>query len=620
MLEIQELEKFLGNRDLFHQCNVRIHPGDKAFLVGINGSGKTTLLKIITGQTLPDSGSVRAGGSIGYLDQRLENFGPTVYATVQNAFAWLLEKEEELTALQERISRPEVYNDEALMIRLLEQMDQLQHTFSTYGGYRVDAVTRSVLHGMGFGNDDFQRDPQTLSGGQKNRLALARLIAQSPDIMILDEPTNHLDIRNIQWLEQFLRQYPKTLLIVSHDRKLMENIATRIVELDGGNLYSYSGSYQHYLEQREVRYKDIQRNQQAYEEKVRKEEELIRRLKSWRNHTQAQSRQKQLERLQNAHDDVEIDQKKSFSTRFTPEYLPSAQTVLKASHITKTYGTTPILRGIDLEVDNGERIGIIGPNGSGKSTLLRILAGAEEADSATIHLGNLVRISYFSQEHRELNPQLNLIQQLREIRPLATDQELRTLLAKYQFRGEEHFKHVGVLSGGELSRLSFACLEMDCGNLLILDEPTNHMDIEGIEAVIEGIREFPGTVLAVSHDRYFLENVCTRLFIINQGKLEIFRGSYQEYQDHLKGSPTDNTPATTPSEEPGRKTKKVDRYKVASVEEEIAELEERIARLEEEIENCASDFQRLGTLSEERESAKAALEEKIAQWESLHQV
>ncbi|MBB5021667.1 ABC-F family ATP-binding cassette domain-containing protein [Desulfurispira natronophila] len=615
VLEVTEIQKSYGNRDLFRDCSFRLQAGDKAFLVGINGSGKTTLLRMITGELEPDQGEVHHRGTLGYLDQRLEEHSTTIYDTVQDAFAWLMETEKELIGAQELLAQEEVYRNPDRMQRTMERIERLEHTFRIYGGYKLEAVTRSVLHAMGFGPEDYQRDPATLSGGQKSRLSLARLIAQSPDVMVLDEPTNHLDLVNIQWLENFLRQYPKTVLTVTHDRTLMHSLANRILELDSGRIYCYPGTYRRYLEQRENRYKDIRRSNQAYKDKVAKEEAFIRQQHSWGNHIQAKSRQKQLEKFQQSQDLVEVDQTQPFSARFTPEFFPAAQTVMRASGIRKSYSDNQVLRRVSLEIASGERVGIIGPNGSGKSTLLRILAGVETPDQGTVELANLVRVSFFSQEHRELNSQLNLIAQLREIRPTATDYELRSLLGKYQFSGEDHLKSVSVLSGGELSRLSFACLELDCGNLLLLDEPTNHLDMDGIDAIIDAINHYQGTVVAISHDRHFLEVVCQRLLLINEGQLESFAGSYTQYQAHLSAQREEHKNQERQQAPPVvEKRFKVDRYKVERAEADIAYWERCIEELEAEVTRHADDHEKLVELGRQMDRAHAELEASYERW------
>ncbi|WP_027389170.1 ABC-F family ATP-binding cassette domain-containing protein [Chrysiogenes arsenatis] len=619
ILEVSQIRKFLGDRELFLDASFRLKRGEKTILMGINGSGKSTLLRLITGEMLADSGTIKCHGTIGYMNQRLENFSATVYQTVLEAFSWLRDMESELLTLHETMARPEVFNDPVRLEKIMNRAAELQTRFELYGGSRIEAVTRSVLAGVGFQSADYEREPQTLSGGQKSRLALAKLVALSPDLMLLDEPTNHLDIENIKWLENFLKRYDKATLIVSHDRYLIESLAQKIVEVDSGRIFEYRGSYRHYLEQRELVHKTVARENQAIADKIQKEQEYIRRQHSWGNYTQAKSREKQLDRFLENNQTMEIGESREFSARFTPEYLPSAKTVLQVDRISKSYHGKTVLQELSLEVENGDRLGIIGPNGSGKSTLLKIIAGHETADQGTFHFGNLVRVSYFSQEHHELQRPLTLIQQLNEIRASATIQQIRSLLGKYQFRGEEHLKTVGVLSGGELSRLSFACLEMDCGNFLIMDEPTNHLDIEGVDAIIDALRAFPGTVVAVSHDRYFLEQVCNKLLLMNDGGLELFRGNYAEYHASLKAAtkaelPAEQPPVTTQQSKP----KKVDRYKVDKIEATIETLEQQRGTLEESIIANAADYARVMTLTSELEKVKQELEKSYRVWEELH--
>lgn len=622
ILSVQGLWRQVGGRQLLQDANMQIQPGEKAFLVGINGSGKSTLLRMIAGDSLPDDGRIQCRGSLGTLDQRLDNFADTLFNSVHRAFDWLLDIESELGRLHTRMAEPEVYANPAELQRIMERAAACEEQFRIYGGDRIESVTRSVLAGMGFGPDDYDRDPSELSGGQKSRLALAQLIAASPDLLLLDEPTNHLDIENIQWLEQFLRRTRSATLIVTHDRRLIDQLAERIFEIDAGRIESYKGNYRQYLQERQQRYLHLQRQNERIERTIEREEAFIDRYRAGVKSSQASGRQKRLERYRAENQIREIDEHRQFHPRFEPRMQPGPGTMLQVRNLSKAFGDTRVLCNLNFDVQAGERIGIIGRNGSGKSTLLRILGNLVPADSGRWELGNLVEMSVFTQDHSEMDPERSLIEQLRETAPRATTQELRGLLARYQFRTDEQDKLVGHLSGGELSRLAFASLELSCGNLLLLDEPSNHLDIDGVDAIIEGLQEFSGALLIVSHDRHLLEQTCNRLLLMQDGNLEVYEGDYSSYtQTRPPSSEQESAPGPqtgeprqpqAPARQPG-----VNKWKLAELEDRIEELEQRQAALAQELDCAGEDYELVRRLGEEHSRLETQISEALERWEAM---
>jgi len=523
MLQLRNVIKDFGGRRLFAGIDWHIRPGDRIGLCGENGAGKTTLLKMLAGKVTPDGGQVQAakGTTFGYLPQDgLEHRGRSLFAEVRSALDELLRMEEELGRLEMEIA--ERHEPEAM-----DRYATVQETFRLRGGYTMEAEIAKVLRGLGFAEEDWEKPCEHFSGGWQMRIALARLLLQRPNLLLLDEPTNHLDLPARDWLEGYLSSYPFAVVLVSHDRFFLDQVVGRIVEVWNGALAEYPGNYSRYLEERDRRVAALLDAKARQDEEIAKIEAFINRFRYQANKASlVQSRVKQLEKIER----IQVPpQRKKIAFRF-PDPPKGGRLALELKGVEQGYGELSVLRGIDLCIERGERIALVGANGAGKSTLMRLLAGAEPPRSGVREEGHNLHLAYFAQDQaRVLDPEKTVLQQITDAAPFAMVPKVRDILGAFLFSGDEVQKKVAVLSGGERNRLALAILLLRPANLLLLDEPTNHLDLQSKEVLLDSLGSYKGTLVFVSHDRYFVDALATRVIEIGGGCADSHLGNYEDF-------------------------------------------------------------------------------------------
>src|SRR6202165_5349368 len=536
LFRLSDVYKSYGTQDVLRGASLQINSGEHVGLVGRNGAGKTTIFRLINGEETPDKGEViRARGMrLGLLAQHIHfEAGSTVHESALAAFGHLQQIEHEMHELEHRMA--EVGAD---LEKVLERYSDLQHEFEREGGFEYGAKAEAILQGLGFVRETWSLETEKLSGGQQNRLGLARLLLAEPDVLLLDEPTNHLDVGAVEWLEEFLQSYPSGFVIISHDRYFLDRASRRIIEIENGRATSYAGNYSDYLVEREEQ-REIQ--QRAYDNQQRliaKTEDFIRRNLAGQKTKQAKSRRTMLQRL----DRVEAVRGDQASGDFRMQDIERAGThVLTVTEAAIGYPDKTLATDISLILRRGECLGVIGPNGSGKTTFVRTILGKLPALSGEVRWGAKVQIGYYAQQLEDLGERNEIIMELRRVAPSsATAGELRSFLAKFLFSGDDVYKHVRDLSGGEKGRLALAKLIYSGVNVLVLDEPTNHLDIPSREALEEALEAYEGTIITISHDRYFLDRVATQILALDGALgVEHYNGDYTEYHDwraaRLKG-------------------------------------------------------------------------------------
>ncbi|MGA2192699.1 MAG: ATP-binding cassette domain-containing protein [Nitrospirota bacterium] len=528
MLSVADLTKSYGLQVVFDSVSFTIGEGERVGLVGRNGSGKTTLLDIISGAASPDSGqiAVSRGIKIGYLAQEAA-LPPdaTILDEMLSARPEVLELRHRLDASSSALGALAAGGG-SKYDRALEEYGRLLEEFEMTGGYAYDNAVKGALTGLGFCPDDFGRMISTLSGGQRTRLLIGKLLLAGHDLLMLDEPTNHLDVSAISWLEEFLSQYAGAVLLVSHDRYFLDKVAARIVELDNGSAEEYKGNFSVYRIEKEKRAADRLRQYNLMSERFEKEKEYINRMRAGVNARQAKGREKRLERFELPGRPTAA--RKALSVRWD-ELKRASETVLKAENITKTYSGQAIFRDVSFSIRRGERVGVVGRNGCGKSTLLKVITGEINQDAGEITIGKNVKTAYYDQQLEGLSENNRAIDELWTAEPMAVEQKIRDLLGVFLFSGDDALKMVRDLSGGEKGRLAIAKTVLSGANFLVLDEPTNHLDIPSREALEEALSNFGGTVLAVSHDRFFLDRFAEKIFELSSGSLTEYCGNYSYF-------------------------------------------------------------------------------------------
>ena len=520
ILKVMNLAKSFGIDELFKDVNFEVRGSDKVGLVGANGAGKTTLMRIILGEEEADSGTVQldAAESIGYVEQQADFGEGTLYDEFLRAFADIIELAQRKRQLEKEIAQSA---DEAL----LDTYGKVVERFEQLNGYEFESRIKRVAYGLGFSDDDLQKDVQHFSGGQKTRICLAKALLREPDFLFLDEPTNHLDIAMIEWLEGFLRTYRGGVLIISHDRYFLDKVATRIVELDNHTAVTYEGNYTYFMRVKTARREALKSAYEKQQEQIKKTEEYIRKYKAGIKSKQARGRQSQLNRLERIVLPPEAAAFNYFAFHKPPE---CAQRVAELEEVGFSYGAEPVFKDVSLLIRNGDGVALVGPNGAGKTTLLKILVGELEAGQGRIKIGSRVKIGYFSQQHEGLHMDMTVLDEI--MYTYGVDEEqARRYLGAFLFHGDEVLRKIGDLSGGEQSRVAFLKLMLTGANFLVLDEPTNHLDIPAREAVEEALMAYPGTFLTVSHDRYFLAKVANCTLELENGGLTEYNGGYEYY-------------------------------------------------------------------------------------------
>ncbi len=633
-ITLAAVSKSYGSKQVLDGVSLDLHAGEKVGLVGANGSGKTTMFRIIAGLEVAESGAVTLakGLEVAYLPQtpsfsegaRLIDAVAAALQSQQGLELRLRELGAEIAQAHGSVDEPE----------LLQRYDRLQARFAAGGEYDYEVRIREVLGGLGFSPGEYEKPVEVLSGGQKCRAALARLLLTGADFFLLDEPTNHLDIDATRWLEKYLAGYRGGVVVVSHDRYLLDRVATKIIELEDGRTTVYPTNYTNYVEAKRIRQLQAQREYEKQAEWIAHQREYIDRVR-YRKDTakQARGRQKLLENME-ARGEI-LSKPKEGKARLTLRFAPhrkSGELVVRCEGVCKGFGGKAVIRDLDFEVTRGEKLGIIGPNGVGKTTLLRMLMREIPPDSGTVRLYENLTVGYYDQEHRDLNPLLTVIEAVREARPGSTEAEARSFLALFLFRRDEVFKRVGDLSGGERSRVLLARLVWMCPDTLVLDEPTNHLDIPSLEALEEALRAYPGSILMVTHDRYFLDRVADRLLVLRSpGEQEQVSGGWSAYAEILRKREEEGQRrvalerAERPKDHPrggrgaARRAKSRSKYagqRLAELESEIIRREERIKEIETSFSEPAvlRDATRMQELRAEYDELRRALEGLNAQW------
>lgn len=629
LVQAVNISKAYGAQDVFSELSASIPLRARIGLVGANGVGKTTLLRILIGLEEPSGGEVQRARSlrIGYLPQEaVQAKQNTLWEECQQAFASLHALQLELQSLEREMRhRPQ---DRAV----LEAYGKKQAEFEHLGGYTYETRIEQTLSGLGFERNDYHRPLTQLSGGQRTRALLARLLLEDPDLLLLDEPTNHLDITAIEWLEDYLRDWQGAALIVSHDRYFLDRVVNTIWEMTPA-LEIYHGNYSAYLQQRGERYQRRLEEYQAQQALIEKEEEFIRRNLAGQNTRQAQGRRKRLERLLEESRLTPPQETRRIHLKLQP-VARSGDLVLRTNGLSIGYADEgrPLFSVPDLILQRGECAAILGPNGAGKTTFLKTLLGQVPPFSGEVILGASLRIGYFAQAHESLHPERTLMQEIEEVAPKMLPAEIRNYLAKFLFSGDDVFKTVETLSGGERSRLALACLALQGANLLLLDEPTNHLDLPSQEALQAVLAAYQGTILLVSHDRYLIDALATQIWEVmpNEAELRIFDGTYSEYKAARqtetataaqadKMQPSQQRSPARPVAKTSKETQRKHRQRIQALEEEIAALEAQMAVISRRLEHPPADPALVQKLGQEYVALERALEQRLEMWDTLTQ-
>lgn len=618
VVTIDNIEKTFGQRVLFDKLSFQIDRGERVGLIGENGSGKTSLFKAIIGELVPDVGSVAIAKTVkvGYLaqDSTFDNAN-TVMDEAELAFAELHELSHRMRDLEHEMGEKE--GDE--LQKVLDKYEQVQHDFDIAGGYAWRHKLEATLLGVGLDASTWEQNVETLSGGQRSRLALAKILISEPDLLLLDEPTNHLDLAAIEWLENYLLEFTGAVLLISHDRFLLDRLATRIVWLTRKQLNNYPGNYSSFVEQKALHELSQQRAYDEQQADIAKQAEFIRRFGAGQRAREAKGREKRLNRLLKSDAMIsEVTNQRKIHVKMHTDQR-AGDRVLRVKELSKSFPGKTLWKDIKFEIGRGDRIGIIGPNGSGKTTLLRVLMGQEDADDGDINWGANLNIGYYDQRLDDFDPELSILEEVGQDRLHLKDKQIRDTLGTLLFRGDDVHKPMGTLSGGERARVALAELLLDQPNVLLLDEPTNHLDIGSCEALEASLRDFQGTILCVSHDRYFIDKVIKRLFVIQPPTLTDFDGGYSKWVTKLaekkqqaaaqkqasqkQSSQKQQATKPKPVQQPKPQQKNQDNpYKRPFGRLTVAEIEKEIQKTEKELAACQSKF---GDLSQFKNQSKA---------------
>lgn len=630
ILTVSHITKAYGTDSILTDLSLQLEPGERVGLIGRNGAGKSTLFRILTGQLEADGGNIwlQTGKTVGYLKQEAgEAEEKTLTAYCLEVFDAQLRAEADLKSQEDAIQHAN--HDDPGFIPMLDAYHQAVEAFEAMGGYTFRSRVTGVLKGLGFSDDDLSRTTLTLSGGQLTRLSIARLLLSEPDVLLLDEPTNHLDIAAVSWLEGFLRQYRGTLLLITHDRYFLDQVTTRIIEIEHGKALSHNGNYSDFQAFKSQALEAQRRAFEKQESELARQEDIIRRFRQHGTEKlakRARSREKRLEQV------ARLDAPEAETARFKlilESAAPSGQDVLNAEALTMGFGETPLFSNLSFSLYRGERIGLIGPNGIGKTTLLKLILGELQPLEGTVTRGHNVLMDNYDQSLRFTDEDRTLLQELVEFRHDLTDTRLRSLLGAFLFTGDDVHKQLKVLSGGERARLSLLKLLLGTSNFLLMDEPTNHLDIPAREVLEEALLDYSGTLLVISHDRYFLNRICTRTLVMTPEGADSYPGNYSYYLSKQQGAPEVQDPGDTVTKtqlkEQKRREKDQERSQRA-LRKEIQDTEKQIEALEADIERLTLELcQEEVYANPERsigvqgmlEKAKAALDAAYELWNRL---
>ena len=642
MIQLSNAGKRFGPKVLFQELDWLITSQDRVGLVGANGTGKTTLLKILAGTESLDYGTItqQRGIQSGYLPQDgLSLSGRTVFAECLSVFEHVHQmqrEQEELAA-----SMAEVDHASAEYQQIAERFHRIQAEIQARDGYTIEAEVGTVLNGLSFKKEDWTRRTEEFSGGWQMRIALAKLLLQKPNLLLLDEPTNHLDLETRNWLEQYLVNYPYAYVLISHDRYFLDVTVKKTAEIWNKQVFFYSGNYEKFLAQKAERRAQLEAAYSNQKEKIDQLEAFINRFRYQATKAkQVQSRIKELERMEK----IEVPPEEKAIHFSFPQPRPSGRMVAEAKDLSKSYGPKQVFGGVNFVIERGDRIALVGVNGAGKSTLIKLLAGSEQATSGELRLGHNADVDYFAQDqYKALDPNARMLDDLFEAAPRSTQTELRSLLGCFLFSEDDVFKTIGVLSGGERNRYALARMLLHPSNFLLLDEPTNHLDLRAKDVLLDSLQKFTGTVVFVSHDRYFIDKLATRVFEIGDGRVEIFPGNYEDYlwRKERKFAALDGEPSsaatlvtkaavnhreTEAQATPEAKQKRLNPIKLKQMRERLEEVEEEIARLEAAITTAETALQNFVSVEETQRQtdllarSREELQQRMSEWEEVSTV
>ncbi|CAN5289677.1 ABC-F family ATP-binding cassette domain-containing protein [soil metagenome] len=628
LFRLSDVWKSYGGTEILKGVSFQVNPFEKVGLVGRNGAGKTTVFRIVTGQESPDDGDLIkiSGLKLGLLGQHVDfEPGETVHTAALSAFKEIHDIEAEMRRLEKQME-----TDHSAAV--LDRYADLQAAFELADGFSYAAKAESVLHGLGFPPETWGADVQTLSGGQKNRLGMARLLLSNADVMLLDEPTNHLDVDAVEWLEEFLQEYDKTYVVISHDRYFLDRTTNRVIEMDRGTAVTYKGNYSQYLTERELRREQQQREYENQQALINKTQEFIRRNLEGQKTKQAKSRRTLLARMERIE---AVSSEKSGGNFGLRQVERTGNNVLTAEDLTIGYGDKVLASKLNFSLHRGDALGIMGGNGTGKTTLLKTLLGSIPDLDGKIHWGTKVNIGYYSQNLEGLEPRNEVIQELRRVAPSADNGTLRGFLAKFLFLGEDVFKPVSALSGGEKGRLALAKLIYSQKNVLVLDEPTNHLDIPSRESLENALEEYDGTIITVSHDRFFLDKIANKILSFEtDGSVTTFDGNYSEYHDwkvaaetgsnngagsagRYESARTSTPPDVLETEPLSKNQRQTIEKRIKQIEIEIPKCEKEVERLSSEIArpDTAADYSKLAAITKELTAVEMEIRRLYGEWE-----
>src|ERR1700690_188009 len=643
MIQFKAAGKGYGHKLLYEAADLLITPRVRGGLVGANGTGKSTLLKILAGVETLDYGNVSLakGISAGYLPQDgLKLSGKTVFAECMSVFARLSNMEKELEQLT--ASMAELDSASAEYGQVADRYHRIEHEFQTHDGYAIEAQVGTVLAGLGFRTEDWHRLTDEFSGGWQMRIALAKLLLQKPTLLLLDEPTNHLDLESRNWLEEYLANYPYAFVLISHDRYFLDVTINRLVEIWNKKIWVYSGNYEKYLMQKQQRQEQMEAAYRNQRERIDQLEIFISRFRYQATKAkQVQSRVKELEKMER----IELPEEEKTIHFSFPQPKPSGRLVAEFSDVTKSFGEKKVFSDVRFTIERGDRIALVGVNGAGKSTLIKLLAGTEPLTHGKYDLGHNVQLDYFAQDqYKELDQDARMIDDIGRVSPSSRETDLRNLLGCFLFSGDEVFKRIGVLSGGERNRYALLRMLLHPANFLLLDEPTNHLDMRAKDVLLHALSGYTGTVVFVSHDRYFIDKLATRVFEIGSGQVEVYPGNYEDFMWRKQGGaeklqeqvavsarasqPENGGHASSSLSSPAAvadKSKRLNPIKRKQMQERAQELEEEISGLEAAVAACEGLLQNFVSaeettrLSRELGQNRADLQERIAEWEQIGQ-